>query len=84
MSPTRRGRLPLTQAAPAAALLRCRAMPVRRCPPILLPIPRCPPVAALQGLVVGGCICYDMNFPEVARDLAFKGAELMVRIQGYM
>ncbi len=42
----------------------------------------CP--AALQGLVVGGCICYDMNFPEMARDLTFKGAELMVRIQGYM
>lgn len=40
--------------------------------------------AVLQGLVVGGCICYDMNFPEVARDLTFKGAELMVRIQGYM
>ncbi|KAL4420107.1 hypothetical protein ABPG77_000588 [Micractinium sp. CCAP 211/92] len=37
-----------------------------------------------KGLVVGGCICYDMNFPEMARDLTFKGAELMVRIQGYM
>ncbi|KAL4444375.1 hypothetical protein ABPG75_012112 [Micractinium tetrahymenae] len=37
-----------------------------------------------KGLIVGGCICYDMNFPEIARDITFKGAELMVRIQGYM
>ena len=39
---------------------------------------------ATQGLVVGGCICYDMNMPEIGRDLTFKGAELLVRIQGYM
>ncbi|EFN51574.1 hypothetical protein CHLNCDRAFT_140067 [Chlorella variabilis] len=37
-----------------------------------------------SGLVVGGCICYDMNMPEIGRDLTFKGAELLVRIQGYM
>ncbi|KAI3424310.1 hypothetical protein D9Q98_009863 [Chlorella vulgaris] len=37
-----------------------------------------------KGLVCGGCICYDLNMPEVGRDLAFKGAELIIRIQGYM
>lgn len=37
-----------------------------------------------QGLMVAGCICYDLNMPEIGRDLTFKGAELIVRIQGYM
>jgi amidase len=37
-----------------------------------------------KGLVIGASICYDMNMPELVRDTVFKGAELMVRIQGYM
>lgn len=37
-----------------------------------------------KGLIVGGSICYDCNMPEMVRDLVFKGAELVVRIQGYM
>lgn len=39
----------------------------------------CPP---LQGLIIGACICYDLNMPEIMRDTVFKGAELVVRIQG--
>ncbi|GAB4816746.1 hypothetical protein N2152v2_003792 [Parachlorella kessleri] len=37
-----------------------------------------------KGLIVGGTICYDCNLPEIVRDIVFKGAELVVRIQGYM
>ncbi len=37
-----------------------------------------------QGLIIGGSICYDSNMPELIRDITMKGAELVVRIQGYM
>ena len=33
---------------------------------------------------LGGQICYDMWFPEVSRQLAFNGAEVIIRVSAYM
>ena len=37
-----------------------------------------PPVFSLQGWRIGLAICYDIEFPELARHLAVRGAELIV------
>jgi len=33
---------------------------------------------------IGAAICYDWLFPETIRELAFRGAEILVRVSAYM
>ena len=37
-----------------------------------------------KGSVLGMMICYDGDYPEVARELATKGANVIIRMTGYM
>ncbi len=37
-----------------------------------------------KGLRIAGLVCYDANHPEVVREAVMNGAELVIRIQGYM
>lgn len=42
------------------------------------------PVAQTPIGNIGGLICYDILFPEVTRQLAYDGAEILVRSSAYM
>ncbi|UYM03484.1 nitrilase-related carbon-nitrogen hydrolase [Solicola gregarius] len=42
------------------------------------------PVACTPIGNIGGLICYDILFPEVTRQLAYNGAEVLVRSSAYM
>jgi len=42
------------------------------------------PVAETEIGVIGAATCYDWLFPEAIRQLALKGAELLVRVSAYM
>jgi predicted amidohydrolase len=42
------------------------------------------PVARTEIGVLGCAICYDWLFPEAIRQLAFQGAEVLIRVSAYM
>ncbi len=42
------------------------------------------PVARTEIGVLGCAICYDWIFPEAIRQLAFQGAEVLIRVSAYM
>ncbi|MFK7960334.1 MAG: nitrilase-related carbon-nitrogen hydrolase [Phycisphaerales bacterium] len=42
------------------------------------------PVADTEIGRIGCAICYDWLFPETIRELAFRGAEILVRVSAYM
>ncbi len=42
------------------------------------------PVVETEIGILGVATCYDWLFPEVCRTLAFKGAEVLIRISAYM
>jgi predicted amidohydrolase len=42
------------------------------------------PVADTEIGRIGAAICYDWLFPEVLREMAFKGAEVLCRLSAYM
>jgi predicted amidohydrolase len=42
------------------------------------------PVADTELGRIGAAICYDWLFPETIRQLAFNGAEIMIRVSAYM
>jgi predicted amidohydrolase len=42
------------------------------------------PVADTEIGKIGAAICYDWLFPETIRQLAFNGAEILVRVSAYM
>jgi len=45
---------------------------------LFLPGTAAPPVVTVGGLKLGVCLCYDVEFAELVRDLARRGAELVV------